>query len=136
MRASFVALAIALGLVAACAHPAAVVVDDASAVRTPDGHVQVDILVTGVEEADGRIGTYCVSAHWFGLVDPNVTDPAPTYPGELDVANVCFTGLGDGDRRTVRVTSNKANTDLPAGSPIRCQVLTGDVIRDKDISNP
>jgi hypothetical protein len=125
-----------LGLVVACKDPAAVVVDDASAVRTPDGHVQVDMLVTGVEEVDGRIGTYCVSAHWFGLLDPSVTDPAPTYYAELDVVQQCFSGLGDGDRRTVRVVSNKANADLPPGSPIRCQVIVGNAIRTMDITNP
>lgn len=122
-------------LLAACDHPAAVVVDDASAVRTADGHVQVDILVTGVEQAGGTIGGYCVSAHWMGPVDPGVTDPAPTYYGELENVTQCFTGLGDGDRRTIRLTSTRT-TELTPGTAIRCQAAVGNGYTHKEIDNP
>jgi hypothetical protein len=123
-------------LLAACEHPAAVVVEDASASRTPDGHVQVDVLVTGVEQSGGFVGHTCVAAHWLGQVDANVTDPAPTYLGEIDVVSQCFDGLGDGDRRFVRLTSNRAGADLPAHTPIRCQAAVGPAIRKLDIDNP
>ncbi len=136
MRAAVVLSATAAFALAACEHPAAVVVDDASATRTPDGHVQVEILVTGVEQSSKKIGSYCVSAHWFGAIDPNFTDPAPAYYGELDSVIQCFSGIGDGDRRSVLLTSNKTGADLTPGTPIRCQVAAADVIRTMDIANP
>jgi hypothetical protein len=120
---------------ASCAHPALVVVDEATAARTPDGHVQVDVLVTGAEQAGGTIGYYCVSAHWFGPVDPGVTDPAPSYYGELEALTQCFSGLGDGDRRAVRFVSTKT-TELTPGTPIRCQARVASGYSKMEIDNP
>ena len=121
--------------VAGCDHPSAVIVDDATAIRTPDGHVQVDILVTGAEQAGRTIGGYCVSAHWMGVIDPNLTDPAPTYYGELDQVTQCYSGLGDGDRRTIRITSTHT-TDLTPGTAIRCQASVSGSFTHKEIDNP
>ncbi len=129
------ALAAAL-LLAACDHPAAVVVDGASATRMPDGHVQVDVLVTGADETGHDVGHYCVSAHWLGPIDGATADPAPTYAGELDAAIQCFEGLGDGDRRTVRLASKLTGGVLTPGTTLRCQASVASAINTMDIDNP
>ncbi len=131
MRAAILVLCIA-----ACEHPATVVVDDASASRTADGHVQVDVLVTGADEAGGFVGHYCVSVHWLGPIDANTADPAPTYYGELDSVTQCFDGLGDGDRRAVRFVSNRAGGDLTPGTTLRAQAALARAINKLDVENP
>lgn len=124
-------------LLAACDHAATVVVDDASPSRTADGHVQVDVLVTGAEEGGGFVGHYCVSVHWLGPVDANTADPAPTYYGELDSVTQCFDdGLGDGDRRAVRFLSNRVGGDLTPGTTLRAQASVGSAIDKLDVDNP
>ncbi|HEY8079896.1 MAG TPA: hypothetical protein VIF62_37450 [Labilithrix sp.] len=130
------ALALVLAFVAACAHPASVVVEDANPSRTPDGHVQVDVLVTGAEQGGGFVGHYCVSVHWLGPIDANTAKPAPTYYGELDSVTQCFDGLGDGDRRAVRFLSNHVGGDLTPGTTLRAQAEVASAIETLDVDNP
>jgi len=125
-----------LACVAACQHPAAVVVDDASPSRTADGHVQVDVLVTGAEEGGGFVGHYCVAVHWLGPIDGNTADPAPSYYGELDSVTQCEGGLGDGDRRAFRFVSNRVGADLTPNTTLRAQASVGSTFEKLDVNNP
>jgi hypothetical protein len=115
-----------------CDPGAAVVVDDVSATRLPDGRIQVDVQIVGAEQGGGNLGDYCVAAYWFDPLDLGALQPALAYSSVKDSVLRCARDIGelrDGDRIFVRLVSNR--TDL-SGSPMRTQANVGTEVRTSD----
>jgi hypothetical protein len=90
MRPALLILSIAVG--AACADAgASIAIEDARAIRLPDGRVAVDIDVAAKERQGGNVGTYCAAA---------------TFTGQARVVEQCYADLEDGDRKTLRLVSD------------------------------
>lgn len=130
-----VVLALGLVAVSACERPANVVIVEATPFRGEGARVVVDVELEGVDQAGGSAGPYCVSVHWFPIgFDPAFQGVQVRYVGETDFVSACGNDLGDGDRRTVRLVSNK--TDLVAGAPARVQVRQGRLFETKAVFAP
>jgi hypothetical protein len=120
MRAVLTSCLLAAVLGAGCDHSATVLVVAARPSRDPDNRVAVEVEVEAVEQAGGSVGRYCVSVHWFSPGFNPTTEVQRFYQGELDWIEACASDLEDGDRRTVRLVSNR--TDLAKDLPARVQV--------------
>lgn len=98
---SIIAAALAVG----CSDGGAeIFIEDARASRIADGRVVVETDVVAKERLGGSLGTYCARTTF-------VTQALPV--------TVCYADLEDGDRKTLRFTSDGA---LPVGVPITVSV--------------
>lgn len=118
------AASVALAPLACDPKATSVTLVSARALRGEAGHLLVEVVVDGAEQAGGSVGQYCVSMHVmpFGHV-PTLVDNEIRYATELDYAGSCQSDLGDGDRRTFLLGTQRV--DLPPGQPIRVQARIG-----------
>jgi hypothetical protein len=120
MRALPLLFLASLPLALACDHVSTIRILDARTTRLPDGKVATDVQLEAAEQAGESAGQYCVSVHWFNPPFDSRTLERSFYEGELDSTQACDADLSDGDQRTWRLVSNRA--DLAVGTPARVQV--------------
>lgn len=89
-------------------------IESATATRTPDKRVAVDAVLAAEEGLGGNVGNYCVTV---------------TFAGQDYPAQICAADLRDGDRKTVRLVSDKASIAPGAAISVRVRLATVDVGR-------